>query len=219
MSSRPGSDPLAPFEAGVTFLSAVVVVLLAITVPAALLGSGSVAGIGESEACAVAKPGVVPYGERDVPGQGDAIYVPGLHADARVSVQEVEVCDQTPSAVVKAAASASRGAGLALFLGFLLLARLLIRSARRNGLFTAQVAARTRTLGWFLLLGPLAAATLQATADGIVLSSAVHHVGWSTGLRNIDVPLTLVVVGLGVLTVSRMMRRAVVLQDDADATI
>ena len=219
MSSRPGSDPLAPFEACVTFLSAVVVVLLAITIPIALIGSGSIAGIGDSEACAAARPGVVPYGERDVPGHGDPIFVPGLHADASVSVHEVEVCDQAPSAAVKVAESAGRGAELALFAGFLLLARRLIRSARRDGLFTAQVAARTRTLGWFLLLGPLAAAALHATADGIVLSSAIHDVGWSTGLRTADVPLTLVVVGLGVLTVSRMMRRAVMLQDEADATI
>jgi len=55
--------------------------------------------------------------------------------------------------------------------------------------------------------------------SGVLISSAVDDVRWMDGLRGFDMPWTLVVVGIGVITVGRVLRRAVDLQDDADATI
>jgi hypothetical protein len=221
MSQRPDArvDPLGPYEAAVTFLSAMVLLLVAFTIPLAIFGRASIVGIGETEACAVMQPDAVPYGERDVAGQEGASFIPGLRPDARFSVHELEVCDEHPSLPVKMLSIAGSAAPLLLLIGFLALSRRLIRHARRSGMFTTSVAARTQALGWFLLLGSLVVEVVRATANGVVASNAVRGLGWGTGFRHFDIPVVLVVVGLGIITVARVLLRAVVLQDDHDATI
>src|SRR4051812_9566835 len=103
MSERPHAtmDPLGPYEAAVTCLSALVLLLFLFTIPFVIFGSGSIVGIGDTEACAVVAPGVVPYGERDVAGQGSETYIPGLRPDAVFSVHKLQVCDRHPSSWVK----------------------------------------------------------------------------------------------------------------------
>lgn len=220
MSQQPDvrTDPLAPFEGAVTFLSAVLLLLVLVSVPLALFGSASFVGLGDKEACAVVQPGVVPYGERDVQGNEDAAFIPGLHADARFSVHTLEVCDRSPGPLVKGLSVAGTAAPLVLLFGFLVLSRRLIRHAR-DGMFTTAVAARTRALGWYLLVGCLLAEAIRALADGVVLHGAVRGVGWDVGLRRFDLPLTLIVVAAGIITVGRVLGQAVVLQADVDATI
>lgn len=222
MSRRPAArtDPLAPLEFVVTFLSAMIAVLLALSVAAAIFGSGSLVGLGETEACANFQPGVVPYGERDFEGRTEGgTFVPGLRTGASFSVQELAVCDDHPGRVVKTLSTAGAAAPLLLFIGFLVLSRRLIRQARDDGVFTTSVAARTRTLGWYLLLGSLTVEVVRSIADGVVARSAVGGISWDIGLKHLDLPLTLLVVALGIITVARVLRQAVVLQDDVDATI
>jgi len=213
------TDPLGPFEAAVTVLSVLVALLVLSLVPLAVFGSGSFLGLGEKEACTVAAPGVVPYGERDLPGPAETPYVPGLRADARFSVDRLDVCDTAPSPMVKAAAATDPGADLLLLVGFLYLSRGLIRRARSVGLFTTSVAGRTTVLGWYLLVGALVVELVSAAGHGVVLSSAVRGVHWADGLLGFDVPFTLLVVALGIITVGRVLHQAVVLQDDVDATV
>jgi hypothetical protein len=213
-------DPLAPLEFVVTFLSAMIVVLLALSVAAAIFGSGSFVGLGETAACADFQPGVVPYGERDLEGRAEGgIFIPGLRTGASFSVHELAVCEDHPGRLVKTLSTAGTAAPLLLFIGFLVLSRRLIREARRSGVFTTSVAARTRTLGWYLLSGSLMVEVVRSIADGVVARSAVRGISWDIGLKHLDLPLTLLVVALGIITVARVLRQAVELQDDVDATI
>lgn len=218
-SAEARRDPLGPFEVAVTALMALIAALVMMSVPAAVFGNGSFLGLGDKEACAVTRPGVVPFGERDVPGHEDSMFIPGLRSDARFSVDRIEVCDRDPGIGVKAASSADPAAHLVLLGGFLLLSRRLIRHARSAGLFTTSVASRTSGLGWYLFGGALTTHLVAAIGHGVVVSSAVRGVAWGDGLRNFDVPLTLVVVALGIVTVGRVLRQAVELQDEVDATI
>lgn len=216
-STEDRADPLAPIELAVTVVAALLALLLVVAIPLAVFGSGAVLGLGDEEACATVRPGTVPYGVAD--GLPRSEGVDGLHRDARTWPERIEVCDRHPSTGVKAAATGGGAADVAVLVGFLVLTRRLIRTARHRGLFTPAVAAATGLLGWFLLLGSLGAAVVQALADGVVISSAVDDVGWADGLRDFDMPWTLVLVGVGVLTVARVIRGAVALQDDVDATI
>jgi len=217
------TDPLAPLEFVVTCVSALIVLGFAIALPAAIFGSGSVLGIGEPDACAVVDLGTVGYGEGDVEIPGQPVrrspFIDGLHRDASFVPETLRVCNDDPGAGVKAASATGQGADLVLLIGFLLLARRLIRQARTSGLFTAPVADRTRVLGWFLLAGSVLVPVLSWAADGVVVSSAVDHVSWPGTWDHIHPYWTLLVVALGIITVGRVLRQAVDLQDDVDATI
>ena len=217
------TDPLAPLEFVVTCISALIVLAFAVAVPAAIFGSGSVLGIGEPSACAVVDLGTIGYGEGDVEVPGMAVqhspFIVGLHRDASFVPETLSICSKNPGFGVKAASAAGRGADLVLLLGFLLLARRLIRQARTSGLFTAAVAGRTRVLGWFLLAGSVLVPLVTWASDGVVVTSAVDHVGWPGTWDHIHPYWTLQVVGLGIITVGRVLRQAVDLQDDVDATI
>lgn len=220
MVSRPTveQDPLAPLDLGVTAVSALVAIILVVFIPLSVFGEGTFLGFGDTEACAWSTPGAVGWFEDDDGGRPSSGVV-GLRDHARSFPTSLEICDTDPGVAVRLAAAVPDGADLLLLLGFLLLTRRLIGTARRHGLFTEMVAARTRTLGWFLLVGSLVAAAAAAAASGVVVSSAVRDVAWAVNLGHFDMPWTLVLVGLGVLTFARVLRLAVALQADHDATI
>jgi hypothetical protein len=52
-----------------------------------------------------------------------------------------------------------------------------------------------------------------------VVSSALDGVSWTQAAHDVRPPWTLVMVGIGVLTVARVLRDATALQEDVDATI
>jgi hypothetical protein len=226
MSTRPqaGTDPLAPIEFAVTCLSALISLGIAFSLLAAVFGSGSFLGIGESDACAVVDSGTVGYGEGDVEVAGlppvrHSPFIVGLHRDASFVPETLRVCDDDPGAGVRAASSAGRGAELVLLLGFLLLTWRVIRKARQSGLFTGEVAGGAQVLGWFLLVGSVLVPVLSWAADGVVVTSAVGGVSWPGTWDHIHPSWTVMLVAFGLLSVARVLRRAVALQDDVDATI
>jgi len=212
-------DPLAPLEFVVTWLSALVLASVLVFIPVTVLGDGSFLGMGDPDACTTTSDNVVGEQGGDDGDHLDLPIVHGLHTDASATLRRVEICDNSPTFGVKVAAVAESSIDLLFLLGFLALARLAIVAARRDGVFSRTAVGRTRMLGWFLALGGLTAAVLRALLSGVVVSSAVDDVGWAGGLRGFDMPWTLVVVGLGVITVGRVLRQAVDLQDDVDATI
>lgn len=211
------ADALAPIETAVNFICVLLLVLFALVVPAALFSSGSVLGLGDSEACASTRTGLVPYFVAD--GARPSEGVEGLRSTGRSYPERLTICNRAPSGLVESAHVADSSTDFVLLAGFLLLTRRLIRTARDNGLFTAPVASRTRTLGWFLLLGSLVAAGVGAVARGIVVSSVVRGVSWTDAWLDFRASPTLILVGIGVLTVARVLRNAAALQEDVDATI
>jgi Ni/Fe-hydrogenase subunit HybB-like protein len=104
-------------------------------------------------------------------------------------------------------------------IGSLLLIRRVIRKARRVGLFTEATAARTRHLGWFLLVMTGLWPFVAAAGRGVVVAAAVRDESWTDQLLSPGISIALVVVSFGVLTFARILRRAVPLQDDVNATV
>jgi hypothetical protein len=210
---------LAPLEFVVTLLSAIILASILVIIPISVFGSGSFLGLGDPDACTTTSENVVGVQGTSSGDGAESSVVPGLHDDASAVPRQIGICERHPTAGVKAASAGERATGLLLLLGFLVLARVTIVAARRDGLFSRTTATRTRALGWYLVLGSLGAATVASLLSGVVVSSSVDDIGWTDGLRGFDMPWTLVVVGIGVITVARVLRQAVALQDDVDATI
>jgi hypothetical protein len=78
----------------------------------------------------------------------------------------------------------------------------------------------TAVLGWYVVLGSLAASLVEAVATAAVVGRAVPgrfdattvQYAWST-------PWTALLAGAGVLTIARVMQRATAMRQDLDATI
>jgi hypothetical protein len=128
-------------------------------------------------------------------------------------------CLDDPTFWQKAASTLDPVGGAVLVIGGLVLTRRVIRGGRREGLFTEGTATRTRQLGWFLLMMTLAWPFVGAAGRGVVVQAAVPRESWIDSLAHPGVPGALVVVSLGILTVARVLRRAVPLQEEVDATI
>src|SRR5262245_5190219 len=210
-------DPLAPIDTTVSVLSWLVGGLLVLSVvfgvAAALGGPVSVLGFGNTEVCTTAKPGVVPFGDVSQ----DAVV--GLSDDASWVPDRLLICKSDPSVGLRLAASLMDAPTELLFIGFLILMRALIKQARRSGMFTTQVAARTRHLGWYILLGSLGAAAIEALAAGVVLQAAVRGQDWVDGIFTLHTSWSALLVGIGLITIGRVLRQAALMQDEVNATV
>lgn len=210
-------DPLAPIDTAVSVLATFILVLLVISVAATTFGSGSMMGNGTG--CVT-----VDQGTLGVSGGGPAADIPiATRVDENVTTtsSQTRVCVHDADAWQQAVAAAPGWVSLALFLGFAWLTRRLVRTARRTGLFTRAVARRTRTIGWYLLVGGLVSSLATLLAGSILVDSVTDGIRWTDDLDQLTttLPWTLLLVAAGVLTFARVLERAVPLQDDADATI
>lgn len=215
-------DPLAPIEIAVTALLTVGLFFISTFGAFALVSlavSGStnvtVLGIGEPT-CATVSPGTVSWGGSGEGGEGPM----GLREDAASSFStQAEICLQDPTWAQRIAGGLDPiGAGVLGLVGLLLIRRA-VRTARRGGLFTPSTAARTRELGWFLLGMSVVFPLVAAAGRGVVLVAAVSDASWTSGLRDIDLSFTMIVVAIGVLTFARVLRQAVPLQEEVDTTV
>lgn len=219
MPPRRDPDPFAPVEGAVTVILNLFIALLVLFAAIATFqlvtdGATSVsfATIGDENACATVDNETVPA-STDVPQRDIRRDVASVHAE------QVEVCLTNPTFWQKAAASLGPLGEVLFIYGGLLLTRRVIRGARRDGLFTEGTARRTGHLGWFLLVMTLPWPFVAAAGRGVVVEAAVRGRDWTYLLSEPHVPVAMVVVSLGVLTIARVLRRAVPLQQDVDATI
>ncbi|MCW2851002.1 MAG: hypothetical protein JWM84_666 [Nocardioides sp.] len=216
---RRDRNPFRPLETVVSVLLAYLLLALAVTgviaVVGLALGQGtdvSVATIGERQACAT-------VGNTTVPSATEVSQRDLRRGLASARAEEVEICLSDPTFWQKSASVLEPAGALVFVLGSLLLVRRVIEGARRSGLFTHETAGRARLLGWFLLAMTLAWPFVAAAGRGVVVEAAVRDAGWAGQLFHPGISLSLVVVSLGVLSVARVLRRAVPMQDELDATV
>ena len=219
MPPRRDPDPFAPIEGAVTVILNLFIALLLIFAFMSVFqivteGSSdvSIATIGDEDACALVDNEAVPA-STDVPQRGMRRDIAHVHAE------EVEVCITHPTTWQKVSSALGPVGDLVFGPMALWLTRRVIRGARREGLFTDGTARRTRELGWFLLVMTLGWPFVAAAGRGVVVDAAVRSRDWTFMLFHPGVPVALVVVSLGVLTIARVLRRAVPLQQEVDATI
>ncbi|HET6154039.1 MAG TPA: DUF2975 domain-containing protein [Marmoricola sp.] len=211
-SSKDLLSPLEGITRGVLVLMLAGLILSSILV---LTGTGEFASFGAGSACATVNSETLPGGEFKV----DTYDSPYRHA--RFNAQTTEVCNTKPSAWITTAASVSTLARLLFVIVALIGLQRVLRRARRDGPFTTSAATGVSRLGVLILLGSLVTELVrQVGAREVVLSVTVHDrpdVGSIFG--SFDLPFTEIVVGLGLISMGRILSRAVLLQQDQDATI
>jgi hypothetical protein len=96
---------------------------------------------------------------------------------------------------------------------------LVLRTARRHGVFSPQVALGVGRLGIYVLVGSLVAAAVQAKASVLLLDTlATQTNGWPF-LSFFHLSWAGLIAGFGLLTVGRTLGHAVRMQREIDATV
>jgi hypothetical protein len=221
------TDPLGPIDRATKVLAVLFAAwLAAVTVitSVAVLGFAPHA-VGLEDVCATVRTGAVPFGSSetsDADGTGSTVHtfeVVGLAPDATFTPESLSLCLDDPNAWRLVYLLTSFPTALTLG-GFLVLVRILVSRARSGGLFTPGIARLTHVLGWYVILGSLAARLVEAVATAALVGRAVPgrfdagtvQYAWTT-------PWTALLAGIGVLTIARVMQRATAMRQDLDATI
>ncbi|WP_435743580.1 DUF2975 domain-containing protein [Nocardioides sp. SYSU DS0663] len=218
-SSQRRPDPFGPIETIVSFLLFVLVAFLLLFAVIGVVGvvvdgraDISIATIGDPTACALVSNEAVPsstgVSQRDI--RRDV---------GSVIAEEVRVCIDDPTLFQKTASALQPVGDLVFGVGSLVLLRAAIRVGRRSGPFTVAFARRVQRLGWFMLVMSALWPFLAAAGRGVVLDAVVPRQTWTYPLFQPGVSVALVVVSFGVLTTARLLRRAVLLQEEADQTV
>jgi hypothetical protein len=208
---------LAPLEFILSVATALMVLALLLVVPATVLGSGSFLGIGDSSVCVVVpQGGAGPVAER---GGANSVHVVGLKPGISSVENQVRLCDFTPSTTQKLWSTVSELPDLCYSLGFLTLAWLLTRAARRRGLFSPQVALGIGRLGLFVLLGSVAMGALRWWAQWQVVSSMADRSGPGRLVGAFHLHWSTFFIGFGLLTLGRVMSQSVRMQREIDTTV
>ncbi|MDQ0813407.1 amino acid transporter [Streptomyces sp. B3I7] len=110
---------------------------------------------------------------------------------------------------------------LAVNVGSLFLLNVLLRGASRDGVHTLRTAGRLRLLGWWLLIGSVVAATAAAVFRTAILASLAQDVDLTalSWLQAWHAPYLAILVGLGLLTFSRITRAGARMREDLEGLI
>lgn len=209
-ASKP-ADVLEPIASTVRFLSVLTSVLLGALVLATVFGSGSLFGFGDREVCAGGQVGVIG-------AQTDAT-VRGLSTASRAFADQVQLCAQHPSVALRLIGTLTTLPTFLLFLGFLVLVHRLARAAQTHGIYSLEIVRRVRILGWYVLVGDLVAATIEAIMRGGVLAAQLPNVGWNLGLLTWHTSWSVFLAGIGVITFARVMAVGAAMREDLEGTV
>lgn len=215
-------DPLLPLELVFWVLSRFMLLFLVVSVVLMPFRDVSIAGINDPHVCRTVDTDVAlsPPMSTDALSRALELVPPGgdfrhgsIHADA------TSVCLDDASLGTQVVGNADTVFRLLWFLGILLITLRMIKVARTDGLFTTGTARILRWLGWWVTLGSLFQSLLSQIADQRIVADALGtDAAWGfPGWPSLDPAVLLT--GIGIITFARVMRQAVELQDDVDATI
>jgi hypothetical protein len=211
MDRTRSSDPLRRLEAVVGLIVAVMGLAAVLLVIGTVAGSSTIPGV-NTEVC-VTTSGEGPSGFRTTEGTGPV----GLADGTTWRIDQVKVCDPEPDGVTRGLAAV----GLAVWIGapvlFFSLLWLLLRRARRDGVFADRVPGGLRRLGALLLVWAALDFVVTGFVDGALITrmSDDDTLVMFTG----DLSLVLVLLGLALLALERVMEQAVAMRHDVEATI
>ena len=209
-------DPLAPLETGVRAVLALIAALCVLLIASAALGeTPGIGGVDATEVCVATSPGEgIGYGGSGKPGDGPI----GLREGVRWFPREIDICDTTPSAGTLALGVSQAILGPVGATVGLLLLWLVIRRARREGVFGEGIPTALRKLASFLL----AWAAISWLWKGIVDATLLRRMAADTSgfvFSSPEFPFVTVLIGLGLVTLARVMSQAVALREDSEGTV
>ena len=209
-------DPLGPLDVVTGLLAGLLLTALALGAIALAIGDNwTVMGVGADDACMTSHSGYATVQSDDETRELRA--EDGLKRHVSVNPDSANLCDNEPNAWGKTLFVLTQSPTALVFLGFILLARRIIKYAQQNGLFSQPLAERIERLGWLLLLGLVVSALVEWFAEGLLLSTMTTQASWSSGSFGISVPG--IIGAYGLVSIGRVMNHAAALQADADATI
>jgi hypothetical protein len=142
-----------------------------------------------------------------------------LHPGINASATSAELCDTTPSRTQHLWSFALRMSPFAYTAGFLVFAFLVIRTARRHGLFSPHVALGAGRLGLYVLLGYLALSLLRIWTQMHLMGSMTSTTRSGVWYYFLDFSWPIAFAGFGLLTFGRVMAQSVRMQREIDATV
>lgn len=209
-------DPLGPIDFIVGVITTLLAVVLIVVAIATAFGSVSVGGLNARQVWAQSEPGVIPYSDNGTDGGTAISQVPGAQSNRT----GLEICTVHPGAQDRVLSGLMQWPSLLFTIGFLLGLRVLIRTARRDGLFTAGVARRLDALGWYLLAGAVLVAAIQSTGGTLLLRQLVKGVDFSTVfIDQWSMAWSTLIGAFGLITLGRVMRQTVDMREELDATV
>ena len=220
MSTPAPHDPFGPLEGVVTLLLGVLLSVMALAAAVALVGlirSGhtnvSFATVGDGQTC------VSVSNETPITSASEVRQVGISREKASMRVEQLDLCLKHPTPWQEALSTLRPVGDLIFALGGLMLVRRAIRTGRRHGVFTHEMADSVRRLGLFMIAMTLIWPLVAAAGEGVIIQDAVPGRSLVWGLLSPHIHVALVVVSAGVLSIARILRRGASLQEDVDATI
>ncbi|MFV5998610.1 DUF2975 domain-containing protein [Streptomyces sp. NPDC056231] len=143
-----------------------------------------------------------------------------FNAKAGAHVMSIpQYCASHPSTYQNVLATLGELPSFILLIGGLFVLNSLLRAAARDGVYTPQTASKLRLLGWWLLLGSLAAELIEATAKTALLATLTTEFSAGVWLGMWATPYLAVLTALGLITFARIMRAGVTMREDLAGTV
>jgi hypothetical protein len=187
--------------------------LILAAVLATALGSGSIFGWGDSDACA-------PVRSEDVVWSVDDPLRPHLVPGVLPVPDGGSLCATRPSVGQRVLGSLTEAPTALVYLLALAGLMRLLRVADRRGPFHAGTARSVAQLGWWLLLAVPVAAVVEAIAGTAMLATlTTDHVDWLHWVGAVHPPYAAVITGSAVVTVARILRIGTRMREEIEATV
>ena len=201
-------NPLEPLRSITRPLFVLVLACYVAAVVSTLIGNATLFGLGSSVVCVHAANLAVPM-NLPLTGRGGMANSDGA-----------DLCVLSASGGQHVAAVLIGLPGPLLFLGALFLLYRVLREAEQGGVFGDRVAGRLRVLGWYLIVGELAAMVITGSATAYFVTSASKIApDTSLGTDYWEWSLPTLLAGLGALTFARIMRVGARMREDLDGTV
>jgi hypothetical protein len=210
-------DPLRPIEFLTSVVGGFIGILLAIGLIATVFGSGSMLGFGEHAVCVTAPGGTLDVNAsvRRPPSRlmRDAPVPP---RGVTLSVDRISGCTVQPTVAQRLWSSTTQWPTFLYAVGLWALLWRLVRGARREGIHTGTVSRRTRFLGWYVVVGSLAAALVESVATSVLRNELLGTHSFTFWWGGFAVA---VFAGVGLVTMGRILDQSAAMQREIDATV
>jgi hypothetical protein len=151
---------------------------------------------------------------------GSGLSHPGLAPGVHITWSTVFLCTAHPTAGQALAFTVTLLPVDVFLVGALYLVMQLARAAARDGIYTAQAARLVLIVGWWLLAGGLVATAAQAFARVNLLAHLVTwHVDWGQWPAAWYWQSPVLLIGLGLIIFSRIMRVSAGMHADLEGTV
>jgi hypothetical protein len=202
-----------PLERVIVFIGGLLLVGVVLQILSSLFDHEPFFGIGESALCLDVKP----WSSEVFPRTGH-VPVTGLGDGVSASVRSVSLCWSDPTTAQQTYWTINQSASVVFLWGLLFLIWRMLRRARQHGVFVTEFARRLTHLGLYVIAGAalvsVARMWAQLELQRSLIAGESHQVMWPIGFVYVSL-----FVGLGLITLGRIVAVTVPMREELDATV